>query len=277
MRTRESYFLGRISATFGIPAEEALRSMACASWSEASDQISSAIGESIQEDTLRRIFKALEIPLRKQTHSRATGKGKHQKAVARHFGRPFNEAVDMMLLKGEGMDEMCWPIESQDPMLWVNSITMAIFGKKPATSRRRANLRNTVLKAMAERSARMGLRFHLRPDFPSSVMRFPDDDYCTEESVMKNASDIEEVLPKVTGMVLNEFIQVGDGHILVFEGEGGPAGVKMMPTRASDGRVIIAYEPLNRKDVQQYASRALSSLGSQKHRAESVVALTASE
>lgn len=272
MRQRESYYVGCISKAFGKPAEDVLGSMAGLSWDDACDRISAAIGEPIHEDTLRRIFKGYDVPLRRHSHIRAGSKGKHQRVVAAYFNKTFRDVIDG-ILTGAGVDEMGMASDRSDPVMFVDAVCKAIYGRNPASSQRRSNLRSAILKAMAERSQLMGLRFHMRPDFPTSVVRLPADIDPPEEAPMHNPYDIEDVLPKISGMKMREFIQVGDGHILVFEAEKGPVGIKMMPSRATDGRLVISYELLAVKDVQQYAARQLSNLGAQRRRAETIMAL----
>ena len=131
---------------------------------------------SASEKTIRNLCKKYDITPAVEGFDRPRNKGKLQKAIAQYFRRPFSDAIDMILFASLGIEDlMGWRIEHKDPADIIEAICLEIYGDGIHRKSQRRSMKNTLLRALADRSRMLSLDFHLSPDFPSSLLRIPHD------------------------------------------------------------------------------------------------------
>ena len=116
-----------------------------------------------------------EIVTRREHFDRARYRGRHQMMIARAYRKPYPQVIDNLLFAEAGVDN---GIPLSRPRLdlidLLRTLPEQIYNHRVASASQRKNLRQTVLRALVNRSMELGLRFHLRADLPGSVMDIPD-------------------------------------------------------------------------------------------------------
>jgi len=106
---------------------------------------------------------------------RARHRGRHQQAVASACNKPFIKVIDQILFARAGIEDLLGlPILPRDPLRMVDLLSTFIYGPHPWMASQRRQLRQTLLRALAERSQILTQTFHKDPRFPTSLLRVSD-------------------------------------------------------------------------------------------------------
>ena len=271
------YLCGKIERATGENAKDVLMRFSGLPWKEAKRSVEAVVNETITESTLRKVFRLYKIHFKPMSFVRSNTKGEHQKVICQILNphglpeKSFIDTIDHILYADEGIIDPLGlkKTDQQCGFSIVKNLSSAIYPAKG--DRRKRYFRQSLLRALGERSIMLGMDFHLRSRFPQSLLGLPkyDDIIPTEEEDVHKDYTLENAYCNSMGKEISGFFALADGSVIIFS-DG--SGVKQMPTRKGDGRIIINYESLSKQQVNAHITRQKSIVEAQLNSLESIPA-----